>query len=165
MKTIYTTFVLCLMTYLCNAQGSKLGLPPLPPGYTFGIEHLSNNDFKIVAIPRIESMDNDISVIGFTLMLPAGIADIINESGLLGGRVWTVQEFDAAFLSGMGLGDGTRDAFQFNLPAGQTILSHTANQQFDLVSFQVNNLPNSGVISFLLNDDPIAIGTGGVLDS
>ena len=41
----------------------------------------------------------------------------------------------------------------------------TINQQFDLVSFQVNNLPNSGVISFLLNDDPIAIGTEGVLDS
>ncbi len=162
MKTIYTTFILSLMTYLCVAQ---VTWPPPPPSYEFGIVHLSNYDFKIIAIPRLESTDTDISDIGFTLMLPAGIADIINESGLLGGRVWTVQEFDAAFLSGMGLGDGTRDAFQFNLPDGQTILSHTNYQQIDLVSFQVNNSPNSGVMSFLLNDAPIAIGTGGVLDS
>ena len=124
MKTIYTTFILSLMTYLCGAQDSKLGLPPPPPSYKFGIVHLSNNDFKIVALPRIESIVTDISDIGFTLMLPAGNADIINETGLLGDRVWTVQEFDAALLSGMGLGDGTRDAFQFNLPDGQTILSH-----------------------------------------
>lgn len=165
MKTICTTFILSLITYLCVAQGSELGVPPPLPSYKFGIVHLSNNDFKIVAIPRLNRIDTDISDIGFTLMLPAGIANIINESGLLGGRVWTVQELDAAFLSGMGLGDGTRDAFQFNLPAGQTILSHTINQQIDLVSFQVNNSPISGVMSFLLNNDPIAIGAGGVLDS
>ena len=167
MKTIYTTFILSLMTCLCVAQGSVLGPPPPnpPPGYYFGIVHHSNYDFKIVAIPVLDDTDTDISDIGFTLMLPAGIADIVNESGLLGGRVWTVQQFDAAFLTGQGLGDGTRDAFQFNLPAGQTIVSHTAGQQIDLVSFQVSNSPVTGVMSFLLNSDPIATGAGGVLDS
>lgn len=155
MKTFYTTFILSLMTCLCVAQG-----------YELGIEHISNYDFKIVAIPDFDSAGNtDVSDVGFTLMLPAGIADVTNEAGLLGGRLWTVQEFDAAFLSGEGLGDGTRDAFQFNLPAGQTVFSHTNGQQIDLVSFQVSNSPVTGDLSLLLNSDPIATGAGGVLDS
>ena len=155
MKTYYTAFILCLTTILGMAQG-----------YDFGIVHISNYDFKVIAIPNFDSAGNtDVSDIGFTLMLPAGTADIVNESGLLGGRVWTIQEFDAAFLTGQGLGDGTRDAFQFNLPAGQTIFSHTNGQQIDLVGFQVSNNPISGIMSILLNSDPIATGAGGVLDS
>ena len=135
-------------------------------GYNFGIVYLTGYDFKVVAIPDFASSGNtDISDVGFTLMLPAGNADITNVAGQLGGRTWSTQEFDAAFLSGQGLGDGTRDAWAFNLPPGQTLLAHTSGQQIDLVSFTVTNSPVSGLIELLANSDPIAIGAGGVLNS
>ena len=65
MKKLYTTFILVLTTLLCTAQG-----------YQFGIVHINNYDFKIVAIPDFTSAGNtDISDVGFTLILPAGMAD------------------------------------------------------------------------------------------
>ncbi len=155
MKKYYATLILSLTVLFCTAQG-----------YEFGIVHISNYDFKIVAIPDFDSSGNtDISDIGFALMLPTGSFDITNDVGLLTGRDWTVTEYDATFLTGQGLGDGTKDAFQFNLPPGQSILSHTSGQQIDLVSFSITNSPVSGEISILLNNDPIAVGAGGVLDS
>ncbi len=155
MKKYYTTLILSLTVLFCTAQG-----------YEFGIVHISNYDFKIVAIPDFDSSGNtDISDIGFALMLPAGSFDITNDIGLLSGTDWTVTEYDATFLTGQGLGDGTKDAFQFNLPPGQSILSHTSGQQIDLVSFSITNSPISGEMSILLNNDPIAVGAGGVLDS
>jgi len=134
--------------------------------YELGLVHLNNYDFKIVAIPNFESSVNtDVSDIGFTLVLPAGASDIINETSLLAGRIWNVSQFDAAFLTGQSLGDGTKDVFQFNMPPGQSILSHSAGQQIDLVSFQVSNMPTEEELYFLLNSDAIAVGAGGVLDS
>ena len=134
--------------------------------YDFGIVHVSGYDFKVVAIPDFDSSgDTDISDVGFTLMLPAGNADITNVVGQLSGRPWATSEFDATFLTGAGLGDGTRDAWVFNLPPGQTLLAHTSGVQFDLVTFTVSNSPGSGVISLLANSDPIATGAGGVLNS
>lgn len=170
MKILYTALFLALSIFICSAQSYKLSSPP-PPGccidyYSFGIVHLNNYDFKIVAITHFDSEKNtDVSDIGFTLLLPTGITNIINEVGLLDGRVWTIQEFDASYLLGEGLGDGTRDAFQFNLPVGQSIFSHAYEQQIDLISFTVSNLPMAGELSLLPNDDAIAIGIGGVLDS
>ena len=134
--------------------------------YDLGIIHLGSYDFKVVAIPDFDSSGNtDIGDVGFTMMLPAGTADVVNQSSLLGGRTWNIMEFDATFLSGLMLGDGTLDAFQFNMPPGQSLVSHTMGQQIDLVSFQVSNMPPTGLMFFLLNSDPIAMGAGGVLDS
>lgn len=142
-------------SFFCSAQS-----------YEFGIVHVSNYDFKVVAIPDFDSAGNtDVSDVGFTLVLPTGSVDITNPVGLLTSRTWTVQEFDAAFLTGQGLGDGTKDVFQFNLSPGQSILAHTTGQQIDLVSFQITNSPVTGSMSFLLNSDPIATGAGDVLDS
>ena len=155
MKNYYLLFIFTLSGLFVNAQG-----------YEFGIVHISQYDFKVVAIPDFTSSGNtDISDIGFTLVLPAGNADVINEIGLLTARIWSVQQFDAAFLTGQGLGDGTKDVFQFNLPPGQSIVAHTAGQQIDLVSFTIDNMPTVGEMYFLLNSDPIATGAGGVLDS
>lgn len=154
MKIVYFIIGFILTSTLGFAQG-----------YQFGIVNTSGQDFTIVAIPDFDSAGNtDISDIGFTLVLNAGTADAVNPTDQLGGRTWTIDEFDAAFLTGQGLGDGSKDVFQFNLPPGQTELSHTNGEQIALVSFQVSNMP-SGEMTFLLNSDPIAQGAGGVLDS
>jgi len=138
----------------------------LAQNYELGLIHNSGYNFKIVAIPDFDSSGNtDISDIGFTLMLPAGLDDVVNPITFLPARIWNVTEFDAAFLTGQGLGDGTLDAFQFNMPAGQSLVAHTTGQMIDLVSFDVSNTPISGDMSFLLNSDPIAMGASGVLDS
>jgi len=155
MKHIYIFLILFSLSLFTNAQG-----------YELGIVHTSGTSFKIVAIPDFASAGNtDVSDIGFTLILPAGSNDIINHASLLTGRTWTVQQFDATFLTGQGLGDGTKDAFLFNNPPGQSLISHNSGDQIDLVSFEVSNMPNTGSIEFLLNSDPIAIGAGGVLNS
>jgi len=155
MKIFYTTIILLLTFTICNGQV-----------YEFGIVQISNYNFKVVAIPNFNSTGNtDISDVGFSLVLPAGIDDVINPVGLLTSRTWTVQQFDAAFLTGQGLGDGTKDVFQFNLPPGQSLVAHTNGQQIDLVSFDISNMPTTGVMSILLNSDPITTGAGGVLDS
>ncbi|MCF6182596.1 T9SS type A sorting domain-containing protein [Lutibacter sp.] len=156
MKKLYITFVFILTVLISNAQG-----------YTFGIVHISGYNFKVVAIPDFTSTGNtDVSDVGFTLVLPAGTADAVNPVGLLTARTWSVAQHDAANLTAVaGLGDGTKDVFQFNLPPGQSILAHTAGQQIDLVSFDVSNSPVTGVMSILLNSDPIATGAGGVFDS
>jgi hypothetical protein len=152
MKKYYTTLVLSLITLLVSSQG-----------YKFGIVHISNYDFKIVAIPDFDSAGNtDVSDVGFTLMMPAGSADITNRTGLLGARSWGLTKFDAAILMSLG-GDGTEDAFIFNLTVGQTIFSHTMSQQIDLVSFDVTNMPVTGQVRFLLNSE--TINAGGNFDS
>ncbi|NNK88806.1 MAG: T9SS type A sorting domain-containing protein [Flavobacteriaceae bacterium] len=154
MKRLYTLFLITVIG------------PIWAQNYDFGLIHLGGYDFKIVAIPDFDSSGNtDLSDAGFTLMLPAGASDVVNANSLLAGRTWSSTEFDAAFLSGLSLGDGTRDAFQLNMPPGQSLFSHTSGQQIDLVAFQISNMPSSGQMTFLLNSDPIAAGAGGVLDS
>jgi len=143
-----------------------IGSTSFAQNYELGLLHNGGYNFSIIAVPDFDSAGNtDISDIGFTLMLPAGADDVTGQISALAGRIWNVSEFDAAFLTGEGLGDGTRDAFQFNMPAGQSLVAHTNGQQIDLVSFDVSNMPTTGVMSFLLNSDPIAMGAGGVLDS
>lgn len=156
MKKFYIVLTFLLYSIISNAQG-----------YKFGLIHINNYDFKIIGIPDFDSIGNtDVSDIGFAIMLPAASnADIVNEIGLLTGRTWTVQQFDAAFLTNLGLGDGTKDIFLFNLPPGQSLVAHTAEQEIDLVSFQISNMPLTGEMTFLLNSNPIAMGSGGVLDS
>lgn len=141
-----------------------LSNPLFGQGYEFGIVNITNFDFKIVAIPNFGPADTDISDIGITIMLPAGSNDLINVNGLLGGRPWNITEYDAVFLSGAGLGDGTRDAWRLNLDPGQTLLTHTSGQQIDLVSFTISNSPSSGTMSLLGSNDPIVMGAGGALD-
>lgn len=143
-----------------------IGSTSFAQNYELGLLHNGGYNFSIIAVPDFDSAGNtDISDIGFTLMLPAGADDVTGQISALAGRIWNVSEFDAAFLTGEGLGDGTLDAFQFNMPAGQSLVAHTTGQMIDLVSFDVSNMPMTGVMSFLLNNDPIAMGAGGVLDS
>ena len=155
MKNIYTLVCFTLISIIGFAQN-----------YEFGLVHISNYDFKVVAIPDFTSAgDTDVSDIGFTLVLPAGGVSVINQVSSLSGRTCNLSEFNAAFLTGQGLGDGTKDVFQFNIPPGQSLFSHTTGQQIDLVSFQISNNPTTDEMYFLLNTDPIATGSGGVLDS
>lgn len=155
MKKSYLILLLTITTFFSYAQN-----------YEFGIINISDYEFKIVAIPDFTSTGNtDVSDVGFTLVLPTGDANVTNHLSLLPSRTWSVQEYDAAFLTNLGLGDGTKDVFQFNMPPGQSILSHTAGEQIDLVSFSISNSPVSGNMYFLLNNDSIAVGAGGVLDS
>jgi len=97
-------------------------------------------------------------------MLPAGDADITNVSQF-NGRDWTANQVTAAQLTGAGLGDGTRDAFVLNLPPGQTIMSHTNDTPFVLLTFDITNTPITGLMEILTNSDPIAMGLGGAADS
>ena len=153
MKTFYSILLLVFITVNSYAQT-----------YSYGIVHTDNYNFKVVAIPDFDA-STDASDMGFTLTLPAGSIDINNVSSLLAARTWTMQEFDAAFLTGQGLGDGSRDVFLFNNPPGQSLIAHTAGEQIDLVSFSVSNMPTSGELTFLDNTDAVATGAGGVLDS
>ncbi|OUS02139.1 hypothetical protein A9Q86_05675 [Flavobacteriales bacterium 33_180_T64] len=155
MKKYYILAYLLLLSISIHAQG-----------YQFGLIHNTGYNFKVVAIPDFTSSGNtDVSDIGFALVLPTGMADIINQNSLLVGRTWTVQQFDATFLNGLGLGDGTKDVFLFNVPPGQSLLSHNSGDQIDLIDFDVSNMPISDEMSFLLNSDAIATGASGVLDS
>jgi len=153
MKNLYLFIFAFSFTIVCFSQG-----------YQFGIVHNSNYNFSIVAVPDFDATNTDISDIGFALMLPAGDADIINISQF-NGRNWTLNQVTASQLTGVGLGDGTRDAFVMNMPPGQTILSHTQDTPFVLMNFDVTNMPSTGLIAFLTNTDPIAIGLGGAVDS
>ncbi|MTE26065.1 T9SS type A sorting domain-containing protein [Winogradskyella ouciana] len=161
MKHYFTLLLLIFSIYAINAQE-----------YKFGIIHESGNAFKVVFIPDFNSFDSntsdgivDISDVGFTLMLPAGISEIQNVISLLTGRTWNLNSYDADFLIGQGLGDGTKDAFLLTMNPGQSIYSHVATAQIDLVSFEVVNPPAFGELYFLENTDPIAQGAGNVLDS
>ncbi|MEM5565196.1 T9SS type A sorting domain-containing protein [Psychroserpens sp. AS72] len=153
MKNFYTLLFTILFTITGFSQG-----------YQFGIVHNTDYNFSIVAIPDFDATNTDISDIGFAIMLPAGDADILNISQF-NGRLWTPNQVTAAQLTSFGLGDGTRDAFVMNLPPGQTILSHTTNVPFVLMSFDVSNMPTTGLLEILVNTDPIAMGLGGAVDS
>ncbi|MEO1033179.1 MAG: T9SS type A sorting domain-containing protein [Bacteroidota bacterium] len=153
MKKYYTLMMALLIGVLGYAQG-----------YEFGIQHNGGYNFSIVAIPDFDGTNTDISDIGFALMLPAGNADISNVS-TFNGRLWGTTEFTAGQLTGLGLGDGTRDGFAMNLPPGQTILSHTNGVPFVIVTFDISNMPTSGALEILSNSDPIAMGLGGSIDS
>jgi hypothetical protein len=154
MKKIYKAILITFFSINIYSQG-----------YEFGIIHNSNFNFSIVAIPDFTSSGNtDISDIGFALMLPTGNSDIIGVSQFFT-RTWSVTEVPASTLSTLGLGDGTRDAFVFNLPPGQTILSHTNGEQIELVNFDISNNPQSGYLEILSNNDSIAIGLGSTVDS
>jgi len=153
MKKNYTLLITLLISALCYSQG-----------YQFGIQHNGGYNFSIIATPDFDGTNTDISDIGFALMLPAGDADITNISDF-NGRVWGVTEFTAMQLTGLGLGDGTRDGFAMNLPPGQTILSHNNGVPFVLATFDVSNMPTSGALEILSNSDAIAVGLGGSVDS
>nr|WP_321237167.1 T9SS type A sorting domain-containing protein [uncultured Psychroserpens sp.] len=153
MKNLYTLLFTIAFTFTGMSQS-----------YQFGIQHNSSYNFSIVAIPDFDATDTDVSDIGFTLMLPAGDADIVNISQF-NGRPWAANQFTAAQLSAAGFGDGTRDAFVMNLPPGQSLVSHTADTPFVIFTFDISNSPTVGSMEFLLNSDPIAMGLGGALDS
>ncbi len=152
MKKIYTIIGLFLISLSSLAQG-----------YQFGIVHNSGYNFSIIAIPDFNATNTDISDIGFTLMLPAGNADVTNLS-MFYGRAWSSIPITAAQFTGLGLGDGTKDGFALNMPPGQTILSHTSGQEIILLTFDVSNMPITGQLHILLNNDPIAIGLNEALD-
>ena len=162
MKNYY--FIALILLFITNSVYCQ--------NYEYGIVHLSGNSFKVVAIPDFNSFDTntdsevvDVSDVGFTLMLPADPSEIQNVTTLLSGRTWNLNSYDAAFLTGQGLGDGSKDAFLITMNPGQSIIGHISNVQLDLVSFDVVNPPSTGDIYFLENTDPIAQGAGNVLDS
>lgn len=156
MQKLYITLIVTILAINSYAQG-----------YEFALIHESDYNFKVVAIPDFTSAgDTDLSSAGFSVLLPAGNADAVNQvSELPGGTTWDVQQIDAVTLSDAGLGDGTKDLFLFNMPAGQNIFPHEAFDQIDLVSFEVSNAPMAGMLEILANNDPMAIGANGVFDS
>ena len=132
--------------------------------YNFGIVPNGGNSALIQATTNFNATDADISDIGFSLILPTGNTTISNLSDF-NGRVWTVTKITATQLNNLSLGDGTKDMFVLNLAPGQTILSHTSGTPFNLVSFEIDNPPNTGMLEFLDNNDSIAVGLGGVANS
>ena len=153
MKHIYTFILFLMLSSVTRSQN-----------YQFGLVHNGGYSFSVTAVPNFNANNVDISDVGFALMLPAGDINIINLT-TFSGRPWSGTEVTAAQLSGLGLGDGSRDAFAMNLPPGQTILSHADGSSITLLSFELTNMPDSGLLEILSNTDPIAIGLGGVVDS
>lgn len=154
MKQTYTLITILLLSITGFAQN-----------YEFGIIQNTTYNFSIVAIPDIASTTTtDVSDIGFTLMLPTGTIDVINETQF-NGRTWGKNEITGAQLFAVGLGDGSRDAFIMNLPPGATPVAHGAGEQIVLISFDVSGTPTTGLLEILPNSDPIAVGLGGSADS
>lgn len=153
MRQLYTFLSALLLTFCGYAQQ-----------YDFGIVHNGGYNFSVVATPDFDATDTDVSDIGFTLMLPAGDADVTNLTQF-NGRAWSTTQVTEAQFTTAGVDSDGRDGFLMNLPPGQTILSHTNGTPFILVSFDVSNMPTSGQLDILLNSDPIAIALGGALDS
>lgn len=153
MKHIYTFLLLLLISSSSWSQN-----------YQFGLVHNGAYNFSVIAVPNFNATAADISDVGFALMLPAGDVNISNLS-TFNGRPWSATEVTAIQLSGLGLGDGSRDAFALNLPPGQTILSHADGSTITLLSFELTNMPDSGLLEILSNTDPIAMGLGGGVDS
>ncbi|WP_422106156.1 T9SS type A sorting domain-containing protein [Winogradskyella sp.] len=138
--------------------------PVSAQNYGFGVVPNGGSSVLIQATTNFSVTDADISDIGFSLVLPTGNTTISNLSDF-SGRVWTVTKITATQLNGLSLGDGTKDLFVLNLAPGQTILSHTSGTPFDLTSFELVDAPNFGLLEFLDNNDPIAIGLGGIANS
>jgi hypothetical protein len=153
MKHYYTFIIALLITCTAFSQA-----------YQFGIVHNGGYSFSVVANPDFDVTNSDVSDIGFALMLPAGNADIINISDF-NGRAWSVTQVTEIQFTGAGINSNGRDGFAMNLPPGQTILSHTMNTPFVLVSFDISNMPTAGRLEILTNTDPIAIALGGSIDS
>ncbi|MTE26326.1 T9SS type A sorting domain-containing protein [Winogradskyella ouciana] len=153
MRQLYTFFLALLLTLCGYAQQ-----------YDFGIVHNGGYNFSVVATPDFDATDTDVSDIGFTLMLPAGDADVTNLTQF-NGRAWSATQVTEAQFTGAGVSSDGRDGFLMNLPPGQTILSHTNGTPFVVVNFEISNMPSSGQLEILLNSDPIAIALGGALDS
>lgn len=156
MKQVYTLITLTLISLSGFSQG-----------YEYAIVHNTGYNFSIVAIPDFDDTYTDMSDIGFVLMLPAGNADITNISQFYG-RSWIQTEVTAEQLTNYppgSLGDGSRDAVLMVLPPGQTIMAHTSGNPFTVLTFDISNSPTAGVLEFLLNTDPIAIGLDGAFDS
>ena len=79
-----------------------ISLTTLGQSYELGLVHNSGYNFKIVAIPDFTSSgDTDISDVGFTLMLPAGVADTTNPVTSLAVRTWNISQFDVSFLTSL----------------------------------------------------------------
>ena len=153
MKQFYTIFIALVLSFTGFSQN-----------YQFGIVHNTGYNFSVVATPNFDVTDSDVSDIGFALMLPAGDANVTNVT-TFEGRLWSATEVTAAQFTNVGIDSEGRDGFAMNLPPGQTILSHTMNTPFVLVSFDISNMPTTGDMEILDNSDPIAIALGGAVDS
>ncbi len=148
MKKIYTLLTTILIVTVSYAQS-----------YEFGIVHLSDNNFKVIATPNFDVTNADAADMGFTIVLPAGSTDAVNPVALFDSETWEINSniTGPAMQSAFGIGDGTKDLFVFgSAGSGSRIYSHTSGDLIDLVSFEVSNMPSTGEMYILSNSDPIA---------
>jgi len=161
MKNFYTITIAILLASISYAQS-----------YEFGIKHISDNHFKIIAIPDFDSdaygdVDGNIdaSDIGFTLVNETGMGIVITKTADDFRNTWDLTPYDATFMTNQGVGDGTKDIVQFNLPPGQQFYSHAAGDEIALVSFDVDNMPATTSMYIMLNNDPINVNAGNIFES
>lgn len=148
-----------ILTLLCSSVSFS-------QGYTFGIVQINDTEFKVIAVPDFQSSgETDASDMGFALTMPSSNATIINEVSHLPERNWSIKKYDSNFLTSKQLNHNGLDIFLFNNPPNQTFIEHDINDEIELLTFQIENIPTSGAIQFLSNEDPIALATNGILDS
>jgi len=134
--------------------------------YKFELIEGEKHDYSVIAIPDFSSnSQTNVSDIGFTIMITAGLAEIENKTTFYG-KPWQVSKTSGLTQLQMGLSNGQNDAFLFWLPPGQTLVSHQANEPIVLVSFDLKLFKKVKThIELLENNSSLAVNISGTMDS
>ncbi|WP_353780246.1 T9SS type A sorting domain-containing protein [Winogradskyella sp. 3972H.M.0a.05] len=138
--------------------------------YQFGIVSDYNNtgnpyEFTFVATPDFDNAAPNFADIQLTVSISTGNTMQVNSFTEIIGTNWQVNTgLTGSTLQGFGAGDGSRDLWIFSLPVPTSALTtpHSTGQEIPLLSFVVDNDPDSGSIAILENDDPIAVALAGI---
>ncbi|WP_353779574.1 T9SS type A sorting domain-containing protein [Winogradskyella sp. 3972H.M.0a.05] len=158
MKTILQTLLMA-MTLSLTAQS-----------YQFGIVSDYNNtanpyEFTFVTTPNFDNSDPNMADMQITLAITSGNSIAAGSFTELFGTGWQVNTaLTGSVLQGnFGIGDGTKDLWIFSLPVPSSELTtpHTTGVGIPVLSFIVDNMPTSGEIEILENNDPIALALAG----
>ncbi len=122
-------------------------------------------DFTFVATPDFDNANPNMADIQLTVAISTGNTIQTNSFTELFGTDWQVNTaLTGTTLQGFGIGDGSRDIWVFSLPVPTSALTtpHSTGVGIPMLSFVVDNMPTSGEIAILENNDPIATGLAGI---
>ncbi|WP_353780277.1 T9SS type A sorting domain-containing protein, partial [Winogradskyella sp. 3972H.M.0a.05] len=123
-------------------------------------------EFTFVATPDFDNADPNMADMQLTVAITAGNSIQSNSFTELFGTGWQVNTAltGSILQNNFGIGDGSRDLWIFSLPVPSSELTtvHTTGVGIPVLSFIVDNMPTSGEIAILENNDPIAVALAGV---
>lgn len=139
--------------------------------YGFGIfsdYSMTSNayEFTFVATPNFSNPDPNFADIQLTLAISTGNTIQANSVNEILGSGWQVNTAltGPVLQTNFGIGDGSKDLWIFTLPVPTSALTvaHTMGEGIPVLSFVVDNTPNSGTLEILDNSDPISVALNNV---